>query len=122
VRHALLATLIAALLGGGAAAGEPIDAMPAGPSAEERIDLIRQRLQDALVYPPIARKRGIEGVSRIQFVISPDGHASDVETAESSGSKMLDRAAVQCAYDAGRLPRVLGRLDVPIRFSLEARR
>jgi hypothetical protein len=32
---------------------------------------------------------------------------------------VLDRAAERCAVDAGRLPRVLGRLEVPIRFSLE---
>jgi hypothetical protein len=35
---------------------------------------------------------------------------------------MLDRAAERCAADAGELPRVLGRLEVPIRFSLDAER
>lgn len=104
------------------APAEPVDGIPAAPSVAERIEIIRQRLQEALVYPPIALKRGIEGVTHIQFMIAPNGLARDVEASNSSGSRMLDRAAVQCAYDAGPLPRVLGRLDVPIRFSLEAAR
>ena len=67
-------------------------------------------------------KRGYEGVSRIQFVIGPDGRAAEIRTVESSGHAVLDRAAEQSAVDAGELPRVLGRLDVPVRFSLEEER
>jgi TonB family protein len=99
-----------------------VDGAPAGPSVAERIAVIRERLQAALVYPPRARERGLEGVSLIQFVIGPDGHARDVRTANSSGHRLLDRAAERCAVDAGELPRVLGRLEVPIRFSLEDER
>ena len=93
-----------------------------GASAAERIAEIRARLQAALVYPPYARRQGLEGTSRIQFTIGPDGRAQDVRTAASSGHASLDRAAERCAVDAGQLPRVLGRLDVPIRFSLEDER
>lgn len=99
-----------------------VDGVPAGPSVAERLEEIRARLQAALVYPPIARRRGLEGTSRIQFVIGPDGRAKDVRTAASSGHALLDRAAERCAADAGELPRILGRLEVPIRFSLEAER
>ena len=99
-----------------------VDGVPAGPSVAERLEEIRARLQAALVYPPVARRRGLEGTSRIQFVIGPDGRARDVRTATSSGYPMLDRAAERCASDAGELPRVLGRLEVPIRFSLDAER
>jgi TonB family protein len=52
-------------------------------------------------------------------VIGPDGRARDVSIAASSGYPVLDRAAERCAADAGELPRLLGRLEVPIRFSLE---
>jgi len=99
-----------------------VDGAPRGASAAERIAEIRERLQAALVYPPHARRRGLEGTSRIQFTIGPDGHARDVRTAASSGHASLDRAAERCAVDAGQLPRVLGRLEVPIRFSLEDER
>ena len=96
-----------------------VDGVPAGPSVAERLEEIRARLQAALVYPPLARRRGLEGTSRIQFVIGPDGRARDVSTSASSGYPVLDRAAERCAADAGELPRLLGRLEVPIRFSLE---
>jgi TonB family protein len=132
VRAALLAGL--ALLAPAAAAPEPpnpyaegasvlgVDGVPAGPSVAQRLEEIRARLQAALVYPPLARKRGLEGTSRIEFVIGPDGRARDVRTAASSGYPVLDAAAERCARDAGQLPRVLGRLEVPIRFSLEEER
>lgn len=99
-----------------------VDGAPAPPSVEDRVGLIRERLQAALVYPSIARRRGLEGVSRIQFAIGPDGRAREVRTLASSGHHVLDRAAERCAVDAGELPRVLGRLEVPIRFSLEEER
>jgi protein TonB len=129
-RGVALAWLLAAALAGPAAgeARDPhaagasvlgVDGAPAGPTVAERIAEIRARLQAALVYPASARRRGLEGTSRIQFTIGPDGHARDVRTAASSGHMVLDRAAERCALDAGRLPRVLGRLEVPIRFSLE---
>jgi protein TonB len=128
------AVLAVALLGAatpGAAPAEPhdpyaegatvlgVDGAPAGPSVAERIAVIRERLQAALVYPVSARRRGLEGTSRIQFTIGPDGHARDVRTEATSGHYVLDQAAERCAVDAGKLPRVLGRLEVPIRFSLE---
>jgi TonB family protein len=125
------AELLLALALAGAALAEPhnpylegadvigVDGMPAPPSVEERVEEIRRRLQAALVYPPIARKRGLEGVTRIRFTIGPSGLAEDVETTRSSGHAILDHAAERCARDAGRLPRVLGRLDVPIRFAME---
>lgn len=99
-----------------------VDGAPMGPSVAERLAVIRERLQAALVYPPHARRRGLEGVSRIQFVIGSDGLARDVATTASSGHHALDEAAERCAVDAGQLPRVLGRLEVPIRFSLEDER
>jgi TonB family protein len=99
-----------------------VDGAVAPPSVAERVARIRERLAEVLVYPKSAQRSGIEGVSRIQFVIGPDGHAQEVRTLESSGHSELDRAAERSAIDAGQLPRVLGRLEVPIRFSLEDER
>lgn len=98
-----------------------VDGLPAGPSVEDRLAEIRRRLQEVLIYPPISRKRGVEGVTRIHFSIGPDGHAQEIATAASSGDRLLDKAAERSAVDAGALPRILGRLSVPIRFELESR-
>ena len=62
-----------------------VDGAAAPPSVQERIEWIRARLAEVLVYPKTAQKRGIEGTSRIQFVIGPDGRAREIRTVESSG-------------------------------------
>ncbi|RIK96578.1 MAG: hypothetical protein DCC71_22320 [Proteobacteria bacterium] len=96
-----------------------VDALPRGPSVEERLEEIRRRLQSALVYPPIARRLGLEGVAWVQFSIDHAGAAHDVDVARSSGHPMLDKAARTTVGRAGRLPWVYGRIEVPIRFALQ---
>jgi periplasmic protein TonB len=125
------AALAIALALAGAASAEPpnpytegsttigVDGVSAPRSRDERIAWIRARLAEVVVYPKTALKNGVEGTSRIQFVVGPDGRAQEIRTVESSGHFSLDRAAEQSAIDAGQLPRIVGRLDVPIRFSLE---
>ena len=124
-RRALAATLLAlgCLAGAGAAPGAPpepgpVDALPLAPSPHERLDEIRRRVQAAVSYPPRARKLGLEGTTRIQFVIGADGLAREVATVESSGHALLDRAAERGAIDAGQLPPLYGRIRIPVRFEL----
>jgi TonB family protein len=98
------------------------DALPPGPSLAERLEEIRRRVQEAVAYPPQARSKGITGVTRIRFEIAANGHASKIRTVETSGSALLDEAAERGAADAGALPRVYGRVEVPIRFELRRKR
>lgn len=95
------------------------DALPPSPTLAERLDEIRRRVQQAVAYPEPARRRGEAGVTHIRFAIGDDGHASAIETVRSSGHARLDRAAEQGARDAGVLPYVYGRVEVPVRFALE---
>jgi protein TonB len=97
------------------------DAAPRGPSFAERVDAIRARVQAALVYPPLARRRRVEGTSLVAFEVGADGLARGVAIAASSGSEQLDRAAARAVHDAGKLPYVYGRLEIPVRFRLEGR-
>jgi len=98
------------------------DALPPGPTLAERLEEIRSRVQEAVVYPSEARSRGITGVTRIRFEIAEDGRAEKIRTVATSGSALLDAAAEQGAAHAGALPRVYGRVEVPIRFELLRRR
>ncbi len=98
---------------------EVIDAVPRGPSVEDRLAEIRRRIQQALVYPASARQRGLTGVSELEFVIGVGGLAEDVRLVDSSGHPILDEAAQRSLQAAGVLPRVYGRLRVPVRFDLE---
>ncbi|MCP3985999.1 MAG: energy transducer TonB [bacterium] len=95
-----------------------IDAMPEAPSAMARIAEIRLRVQEAVVYPPLARRRGIEGTTLIEFLIDAKGQASEISTVESSGSPSLDAAAEQGAREAAPLPYVFGRLRIPVVFEI----
>ena len=98
------------------------DALPPGPSLARRLEEIRRRVQEAVVYPLEARSRGITGVTRIRFEIAENGLASKIRTVETSGSPLLDHAAEQGAVHAGALPRVYGRVEIPIRFDLLRKR
>lgn len=95
-----------------------VDALPPGRSVEDRLDEIRRRIQDALVYPPLARSTGQEGVVRIRFEIDPGGRPQELQTSPS-GRWLLDRAAERAVRDAAPLPYVWGRLEVPVHFELE---
>lgn len=94
--------------------------MPGGVPFEERLAEIRRRIQEALVYPPLARRRAVEGESEIAFEIAPSGAPAGIELVRSSGSTLLDAAAQRAVRAAAPLPPVLGRLRVPVRFELDA--
>jgi TonB family protein len=100
-----------------------VDAIPPAPSIDERLAEIRRRIQAAIEYPPIARRRGLEGVARVRFEIDPsERRAHGVRLLVSSGHPLLDRAAERSVERAGALPFVWGRLEVPVRFALDSRR
>jgi protein TonB len=99
-----------------------VDAAPRGPGVEARLAEIRRRIQAGLVYPPLARRQRIEGVTLVRFAIETDGAPRDVEVHRSSGVPSLDRAARRAVAGARPLPWVYGRLEVPVRFELEERR
>jgi periplasmic protein TonB len=106
-----------------AAPPEPglVDALPLAPPPQQRLDEIRRRVQAAVAYPQRARELGLEGITRIQFVIGADGLAREVATVESSGHRLLDQAAERGALDAGQLPPLYGRIRIPVRFELRGR-
>lgn len=130
-RDALAPLVAAAVLVAAAAGADPDvasrppihreDAMPGGVSFDARIAEIQRRIQEALVYPALARRRAIEGESEVAFEIGASGRASGIALVRSSGSALLDRAAERAVRDAAPLPPVLGRLRVPVRFELGER-
>ena len=96
------------------------DAVPEGPTLDERLAAIQRRIQAVLVYPPLARRRRTEGTASVAFEIGADGRARRVAVANSSGFAVLDRAALRAVHAAGELPYVYGRLEIPVRFELTA--
>jgi len=114
------AALAAAEPGSAARAAE--DAVPRGVPLEERLAAIRERIQAAVVYPPQARLRQLEGVAQVRFAIGATGAPRDLVLAASTGHALLDRAALAAVAAAAPLPWVYGLLEVPVRFELATRR
>ena len=98
------------------------DAMPNGPSVADRLAVIREKIQDALEYPPLARLLETDGDALVRFEIDPSGIAQNIRVVQSSGHDRLDTSAVRAVETASPLPWVYGPLEVPVHFELTAPR
>ncbi len=98
------------------------DAMPQGPSVADRLGIIRQKIQNALEYPPLARLHDSDGDALVRFEIDRSGAAQNVRVVRSSGHERLDASAVRAVESANPLPWVYGPLEVPVHFELTAPR
>jgi protein TonB len=85
-----------------AAAGLP--AAEAAALTRELATAVRAAIARAQRYPAQARSRGIAGTAVIQVTIGRDGGLWRVELVSSSGSGLLDAAAVAAAQSVGRYP------------------
>ncbi len=78
-------------------------------------------------YPEAARRRGIEGVVRLSVVVRADGTAGRVTLSQTSGSTLLDDAALDAVREWRFRPAVRqgasvdSTVVVPVRFRIERR-
>jgi TonB family protein len=98
------------------------DAMPRGPSVADRLAIIREKIQNALEYPPLARLLDSDGDALVRFEIDRSGTAQNIRVVHSSGHDQLDTSAVRAVETASPLPWVYGPLEVPVHFELTAPR
>jgi TonB family protein len=98
------------------------DAMPQGPSVADRLAIIREKIQNALEYPALARLHDSDGDALVRFEIDRSGTARNVRVARSSGHDRLDTSAIRAVESARPLPWVYGPLEVPVHFELTAPR
>lgn len=79
---------------------------------------IRASIEKALIYPVLAKKRGIEGTVFTAFSIGRTGQPENIRVIRSSGSGALDTAAVDTVRKASPFPLTTGEIEVPITFRL----
>jgi protein TonB len=90
--------------------GEVIAAVPA-PAAEVFVPpAFRFRQEPA--YPERARRAGAEGVVGVRIALAPDGSVRQVELMQSSGSRLLDEAALTAARASTFVPASRNRTPV----------
>jgi protein TonB len=101
-------------------AKEPGDAALTRTYLKNNYEYIQRHIRNKLVYPPEARRSGVQGVAELSFVIHTDGQVSDVRITTSSGSATLDASAVEAIYSAApfRPPPSQARLVIPVAFRL----
>jgi len=95
---------------------------PSGEERDHRVDIIRRRIQEALLYPREARRRGIQGTSHVQFDLTDAGRLRTLLLARSSGKALLDDASLATVQRAQPFPFVDGTLIVPVEFRLSGAR
>lgn len=76
-------------------------------------------------YPPMARRLGIEGLVVLRVQVSAKGTPEQVAVAQTSGTPVLDEAALRAVEGWSFVPARLGEkpiahaVDVPVRFQLK---
>ena len=79
--------------GGASGAGDSAGGAAAGPSSTREKALVLRRVSPE--YPLRARRNGIEGTVTLAVEVRADGHAGEISVRKTSGSGMLDDAAVR---------------------------
>ena len=63
-------------------------------------DTVMKLIAQDLTYPAIARRKGWQGVVKLELHIEADGSITGLQLDETSGYAVLDRAALQCLQAA----------------------
>jgi protein TonB len=84
----------------------------------------RERIQELVVYPLAARRRGLAGRVEIELLLEPSGRVRDVAVVASSSHALLDEAAIEAVRSLEpqplpeHLPRRPLRVRLPVIFQL----
>jgi protein TonB len=105
-----------------------------GPQSPDAVDKVAARsepvfnaayLQNpAPAYPPAARKKGAEGKVLLEVAVTTAGKANSVSVSQSSGSSLLDEAALAAVRNWKFIPAKQGgeiveaKVIVPVEFKL----
>lgn len=85
--------------------------------------LVRRKLGRSLRYPRSARRKGLAGEVTVGFTVQSSGAATGVRVVRSSGSPILDKAALETVGRASPFPRIPAstgktrwRFTIPLTF------
>ena len=80
---------------------------------------IKERIAAAKRYPPLARRRGIEGEVVVRFSIDAAGAPQTIEIIRSSGSPILDEEVRATVLRAAPMPVYAAPISVPVVFDIQ---
>ena len=64
----------------------------------------RRRIQELVVYPLAARRRGLAGRVEVEVILEPTGRVRDVAVVASSSHSLLDEAAIEAVRSLQPVP------------------
>ena len=104
--------------GGGSANGAV--GVPGGDGAggSPLLTSIWKRINSSKYYPASARRRGLAGMPSVTFAIGEDGSVKWVKLARSSGTAILDEAALATVRRAAPLPYYPAPITVSVKYSM----
>ncbi|KQS76980.1 hypothetical protein ASG25_16430 [Rhizobium sp. Leaf384] len=107
-----------------ASSGKGAQARAAGNASFSNFEgKVRSALQRAVRYPSRAESKGVKGVVQVQFLVAANGSVSGPKVTRSSGSPVLDKAALDAArrMRSPKIPEESGRsswlFTIPITFT-----
>lgn len=74
-------------------------------SRRSYFNIVKLRIEHCKKYPRAARQKRIQGAVTVRFVVTMEGHINTARVMKSSGSSILDRAAVKAVQDAAPFPK-----------------
>jgi protein TonB len=88
----------------------------------EQFAYIRERVMERLIYPPLARRQGWQGVVKVGFTVRADGTIEGLQIVTSSGRSLLDQQALQAVQAAAPFPAppAPAKIVLPVLFAIEA--
>jgi protein TonB len=110
---------------------QPPAAQPVTPAPDPALEdgyraRIRQAVDEHKHYPRMARRLGLEGRVVVAFTVGADGRLAGVRLVESSGSELLDEAALEAVRQAAPFPPFPAGIErrqwdftLPLSFALE---
>ena len=86
---------------------------------KDYFELLKMRVEALKTYPGQAKKRNQQGQVVIQFKLDNKGQVSDLSVHKSSGSRILDRAALKAVQKSAPFPRApQGMFSYPVRMRI----
>ena len=85
------------------------------------IEELRRKIMEHQIYPAVARKRGYQGIVFVMIELDPAGNLVSIDVSQSSGYRVLDRAAESLVKKVVPYSHGTGRsitIEIPIKYSL----
>ncbi|EAH9136245.1 energy transducer TonB [Campylobacter upsaliensis] len=89
-------------------------------SEESTLNKIQEAIQKAQIYPPIAQKKRMSGVVKVEFMWMSDKTLADLKIIQSSGYTLLDKSALESIRKASlNFPSYERNLKITLPISYE---